>query len=176
MSCETNRSEEFIELIAQYQPRIFLFILSLVPNRVDAEDLLSETMLVLWQKFGNFRPGSDFRAWAFEVAMRQSKKFWNKCGRCKFRHSDEFLDRVATTAASSSDDHQAKFDALEHCRAKLSPTDQDLLQRRYQSKATLASVAADLGRSEAGCYKAMARIRQALLACIQKTLAQAVHP
>jgi RNA polymerase sigma-70 factor (ECF subfamily) len=171
-----DNSERFIELFTRYQPRIFLFILSLVPNRADAEDVLSETSLVLWRKFHEFRPGTDFRAWAFEVASRRAKGFWEKNRRHEFRPSDDFLDRIAEASIPMLDDHQTRLEALDRCRAKLRPPDQDLLQRRYQRGATAASVAAEVGRSEGAVHKAVARIRQALLDCISKTLAQGEHP
>jgi RNA polymerase sigma-70 factor (ECF subfamily) len=169
-------SERFIELYSRFQPRIFLFILSLIPNRTDAEDVLSETSLVLWRKFPEFEPGTDFRAWAFEIASRRAKAYWEKSGQQKMRPSDAFLKRVAEAAGTMPDDRQARLEALERCKGKLPSQDQDLLRRRYQPSATAASVAAAVGRSEGGVHKAVARIRQALLECITRTLAQGDHP
>ena len=54
-----EKIEQFVSLLTRYQQRVYLFILSLVPDRADAEDVLQETNLVLWQKFDDFTPGSD---------------------------------------------------------------------------------------------------------------------
>jgi RNA polymerase sigma-70 factor (ECF subfamily) len=58
----TNDEHDFGRLFVRYQSRIYGFIRSLVVHRDDAEDLLQETASVLWRKFGEFRPGSDFLA------------------------------------------------------------------------------------------------------------------
>jgi RNA polymerase sigma-70 factor, ECF subfamily len=171
-----TQSEDFIALITRFQPRIFLFILSLVPNRADAEDVLSDTTLVLWRKFGEFRPGSDFRAWAFEIASRRAKAYWESAQRRGLRLSDEFLETVAAQASQAPDNHHSMLEALDHCKQKLRLADQDLLQRRYQPGATAAAVAVAVGRSEMAVHKAISRIRQALLECVQKTMAQGEHP
>ena len=64
-------AEEVVRSIAQAQRRLFAFILTLVRRAGDAEDILQETNVVLWRKRETFRPGSDFYAWAFEIARWQ---------------------------------------------------------------------------------------------------------
>lgn len=175
MLSANDRTESFVELITRYQPRIFLFILSLVHNRADAEDVLSDVTLVLWRKFEEFRPGSDFRAWAFAVAAQRAKCFLES-RRNRLCPSDAFVEQLVAAAGELPDRHHELLDALEQCKRKLRLPDQDLLQRRYAPRATIASVAAEVSRSEAALYKALARIRQALYACIHRTLAQGEHP
>ena len=41
--------EEFIKLFTRYQRRVFLFILSQVPNPVDAEEIHQETNVIIWR-------------------------------------------------------------------------------------------------------------------------------
>jgi DNA-directed RNA polymerase specialized sigma24 family protein len=41
----------------------------------DARDVLLETNLVLWQKIGEFEPGSNFGAWARKIAYFQALAF-----------------------------------------------------------------------------------------------------
>ena len=53
---------DFGRLFVQYQPRIYGYIRSLVADRSDAEDMLQETASVLWQKFDEFTPGTNFLA------------------------------------------------------------------------------------------------------------------
>jgi RNA polymerase sigma-70 factor, ECF subfamily len=165
-----DQSELFVQLVTQYQQRVHLFILSLVTNRADAEEILQETNLVLWRKFAEFRPGSDFRAWAFQVAYNKVKSFQERHGRDRLRFGTEVTDRLAAIATSTPDSVPAELEALDVCKRQLSQQDRDLIERRYQPGATTASVAAEVGRSVAAVYKAVVRIRRALYECVQRAI------
>jgi RNA polymerase sigma-70 factor (ECF subfamily) len=171
----SDKMERFVALVTQYQPRVFLFILSLVPNRADAEEILQETNLVLWRRFDEYRPGSDFRAWAFQVAHYKVLSFLDARGRDKLRFGQEFLDRIAVAAASAPDDWQPLQDALCECVAKLSAKDLDLVQRRYRRGGSSQQVAEEVGRSVAAIYKALTRIRRTLRDCVRRALARREH-
>ena len=47
----------------QNQRRIYGLILALVPNGPDADDIPQETCAVLWQKFDEFDPGTNWADW-----------------------------------------------------------------------------------------------------------------
>jgi RNA polymerase sigma-70 factor (ECF subfamily) len=42
--------------------------MTLVFSHQDAEEVFQNTSVVLWNKFGEFQPGSNFFAWASQVA------------------------------------------------------------------------------------------------------------
>jgi RNA polymerase sigma-70 factor (ECF subfamily) len=171
----SGQVELFVQLVTQYQQRVHLFILSLVPNRADADEILQETNLVLWQKFDEFRPGSDFRAWAFQVAYHKVKSFQERHGRQRLRFGPTVMDRLTTIASAEPDHMPAALEALDVCKERLSAQDRDLIERRYQPGATTDSVASDVGRSVAAIYKSVVRIRRALHECIERTLRKERH-
>ena len=118
-----DKTELFVELITRYQGRVRVFILSLLPNWADAEEVLQETNLVLWRRFDEFEPGSDFRAWAFQIAYYKVRSFWERQGRERLRFGNEFLDTVAAAAMEMPDDLDARREALINCMIKLSDKD-----------------------------------------------------
>ena len=63
--------DAFVRLLGQNQRRIFLYVMSLVPNWNDAEEIIQETNLVLWREFARFELGTNFTAWACKVALHQ---------------------------------------------------------------------------------------------------------
>lgn len=166
-----DKVELFVELVTRYQQRVFMFILSMLPNRADAEEVLQETNLVLWRKFDEFQLGSDFRAWAFQIAYYEVQSFRHRQNRERALFSAEFLRRVATTATEMPDDSDARQRALAVCMAKLSAADRDLINRRYRLGGSAKAVAGELNRSIHAIYKAVVRIRRALNMCIERTLA-----
>ena len=67
-------SEDFVLLLATCQRPIFLYAMSLLGNVQDAEDVVQESGLVLWKKFHEYQPGTDFVRWACQIARYQSLK------------------------------------------------------------------------------------------------------
>jgi RNA polymerase sigma-70 factor (ECF subfamily) len=167
------KSQLFLRLFLQNQRRLYAYILTLLPRRDDAEDVFQETSLVLWGKFDAANPPADFAAWGCRIAYFKVLDFYKKRQRSRVCFSQEMLERVGETAAIRAatlrlDERSA---ALETCIEKLRPGDRDLLARRFALGATTESTAAEVGRSVDAVYKALAKIRHALFACITRTLA-----
>ena len=57
------------------QSRIYAYILMLVHNHNDAEDLLQETASILWEKFDEYIPEKSFAAWAVGIARNKIYNF-----------------------------------------------------------------------------------------------------
>ena len=52
----------------QHQDRVYGYIVLMLPNRHDAEDVFQQTSLILWQKWDQFDPEQDFLSWACGIA------------------------------------------------------------------------------------------------------------
>ena len=59
---------EFARLIRESHRELFGFIFAMLQNRADAEDVYQQTALMLWKKFAEFMPGTNFTGWAIRVA------------------------------------------------------------------------------------------------------------
>ena len=59
---------QFVKLLMEHRSLLHSFIYALVRDVHLAEDILQEMGVVLWTKFGEFRSGSNFGAWAREIA------------------------------------------------------------------------------------------------------------
>ncbi len=58
-----QKEDIFFRYYAQSQAEIYTYILTMVPNSVDAEDIFQEASSLMWRKFEDFKPGSSFIAW-----------------------------------------------------------------------------------------------------------------
>ena len=168
--------EDFARLLATCQRPVYLYALGLLHNSADAEDVLQETNVVLWQKFHQYRPGTDFVRWACRVAYYEVCKLREKKARHERLFSDKFIETLSAASVGAMDELDPRRDALDACLGKLSPTDGQLVKLRYEPGASTREVAEMLGRSVQGTRKALHRIRTRLLACIQRTLAARRHP
>lgn len=160
-----------MQLLANCQRRVFFYLLNILNNATDAEEAFQETALVLWRKFGQYQQGTNFGSWACRIAYFEAMKLREKRRRPEQLFSDEFMQMLAEEREDSSDQLEARRDALKRCLHKLSEKDRQLLLARYREKATTHGVAEALGRSVQGTRQALHRIRIALLTCTERILA-----
>lgn len=173
-----GKSKAFLRLFIQNERRLYAYILTLLPNRADADDVLQEASLVMWDKFDPARPPDDFAAWGCRIAYYKVLDAYKHARRDRARFSRVMLERVAEAAGEQAaalrlDDRR---EALAGCVEKLTPRDRDLLTRRFADGATTQSTSDETGRSVEAVYKAVAKLRQALFDCVQRALAREGRP
>ncbi len=115
----SDRVDEFVRLLGRNQRRIFLYVMSLVPDWNDAEEIIQETNLVLWREFDKFQLGTNFTAWACKVALHQVMAWRKRVRRDRLQFSPAFLEAVADEAASSTEALEERSQQLAHCIDRL---------------------------------------------------------
>lgn len=168
---DMDRGREFLQLYQAHERRIFGFILTLVPQWSEAEDLLQETTMTMWSKFHTFEPGTDFAAWALCIARYRVMNHRRKKRNQRVQFSDEILEALDERVRSATSELDTLREALGGCLRKLPQRDRDLIELRYEYGATTRSVAQRVGRSTDAVYKALNRIHVQLLYCIRRALA-----
>ncbi len=170
---EPDRQTELVVLISESQTRLLAYVYSLTANRQVAEEVVQATNLVIWKKSDSFEPGTNFIAWAFKIARLQVLEYRSKAGRDALVFGRELVDELATEAAGygAFDDLPERQRALADCVAALPPSRQELLWLRYRDSLSLADVAGRIGKSANATAVLLHRIRQLLLDCIQRRMA-----
>jgi RNA polymerase sigma-70 factor (ECF subfamily) len=64
----------FERLYRLYHPRLSRFVTNLVRRHVLVEEVVNDTMMVLWDKPESFRGGSKLSTWLFAIAYRKAVK------------------------------------------------------------------------------------------------------
>jgi RNA polymerase sigma-70 factor (ECF subfamily) len=160
--------ERFVRLLGRYQQRVYSFILTLVPHWADADEVLQETNIVLWRKFSEFKPDTDFVRWANQVAYFEVLKFRRRQQKDHLFFSDAFVEEVAAEVMEMSETLQLQRDRLAGCLQKLSDRDRTLIHLRYDEGSSVKRVAEQLGRSADSVYKSLGRVRRMLIDCIHR--------
>jgi len=168
--------EEFIKLFTRYQRRVFLFILSQVPNPVDAEEIHQETNVIIWRKFDRFELGTNFLAWACQIANYEVLKFRSRQRRDRHLFSDEFVRQVASDAIEQAEELEQRRQHLAACLSKLRSNDRELIQQRYSAGESGKSVAELIGRPINSVYQSLSRIRRTLLECVNRQIRTQATP
>jgi len=166
-----GKGPAFLRLFVEAERRIYAYIRTMVPNRADAEDILQETSVVMWQKFDPANPPEYFVAWANRIAYHKVLDMRKKRGRSRVVFNETVLEAVSATVATMADKIDDRDGALADCVQKLGDRERDLLERRFRKGATTKSVAAEVGRSLDAVYKSLSRIRTALHDCVTRSLA-----
>jgi len=165
----SKKTDEFLRLFAAAQPGVYGYIRTLLPtNREDADEVLQETSVVLWEKFEEFEPDTNFVAWACRIAYY---KFHHQQSKLPLAFSRELNDLVSQESLSRIDAEDSRWQTLEECLEKLKLKDRELLSLRYRQDGTAKAAAEAIGRSVESVRNSLIRIRLALLQCVRRTLA-----
>lgn len=167
-----DQGQRFMRLYMAVQRRLYGFVLSLVPNQVDADDIVQETASVMWDKFDEFEPGTDFAAWALCIARYRVLAYRQKALSKRKRFSNQAIETIDNIAKSDGKEESARQDALRKCMKKLAEKDRQMLFLRYEMGATLRNVAERLDQNINTLYSKLGRIHAVLLNCIRKTVAK----
>ncbi len=167
---EGRQLQEFVRELTASQGRIRAFIVSLMPGSPDVADVLQETNLTLWKSRERFTPGTNFIAWAFTIARLEVLHQRDRSKRLGRLVLSEKLMDVLADEAPAHPPHETYLAALESCMAKLSDTQREIIEARYQPKLSLEIHARLTGRNPGALRAALLRIRSVLRECIENSI------
>jgi RNA polymerase sigma-70 factor, ECF subfamily len=169
---QNDRTEGFMRLLTAHERRVEGFVMSLVPNWADADEVIQETKLRLWQQYHEYDATKDFGAWACTIAYYQVLTMRNRNRSQHVRFGDAFLEKVAVEAARDSERIVYRQHVFADCLRNLSEAKQLLLRRCYGGHNTIIQIAAELGRKAESVRQELVRIRRTLYRCIQEAQRQ----
>jgi len=167
---EIEQHQRFLRALTAHEPAVRAYVRRLVPARADADDVMQEVAIVLWEKFGEFKEGAEFRPWAFGIARYKVLSWLRDKGRDRLVLSEEVVEMIAEETAQDDSRLEKQRRALEACTQKLEPDQRQLLMQAYQPESQIQTLAATSGRSVAGFYQWLHRVRRLLLDCIQREM------
>ena len=161
----------FVDRVTGAQQGLFAYILTLVSNVDDANDVLQETNMVLWRKREEYRLEDAFWPWARTIAHYQILAHSKRKIRDRLRFGPQLLARLAEESVVY--DRRA-FDAeqtvLGECVEDLPPSRRELVELRYSSGLAVAEIAKKTNRSPAAVSDSLYRIRVQLSDCVRNKL------
>jgi len=160
----------FFLLFTENTRRIYGHIRALVPNQSDAEDIFQETSAILWEKFEEFELGTNFAAWACQIAYYRVLNHRHRKSRQPIAFSDQFLEVVDREMGSATEYLTSQHKALAGCYKKLDEKDKRLIDGRYRDGVSVEKLAAEIGKPLRTTYRMLERIYAILLDCIQLKL------
>ncbi len=180
-----DHDPSFVALFVKNQRRIYGYILTLVPDCNEADDLFQQTSMVLWEKSGEFRPGGgpkksdreeNFVRWGCGIAHNLIRNWRVKKRRDRHCFSDEMMSRIAAVRSEKSEWLDGALAALGVCMDDLNPSERELLTLCYEGERSIRQISKELGRTEGAVYQQLHRIRAKLLECIERKTREKASP
>lgn len=161
------KEDSFLNLMEDNKNRILGYILTMVPNWNDAEDLLHDTMAVIWKKKDQFKSDKKFIAWACGIARYEVLNFRRKHKGEKLLFDEQVLASIDGYMAGKESKMDRLMQGLKYCLEKLGPTDRHLIQMHYTEELSIKEISLRMGRSLRGLYRSFGRIHGVLLLCVE---------
>ena len=159
----------FPRLFLRHQKNIYAYILSLIRNTNDADDIMQDVLTVMWRRFGEFEQGTNFQAWGIRIARNLVKEYMRKQTGSPVTFSPEVLAAIEKRGAQRKTMLSNKLEILAGCVQKLSQSERHLLELRYNESMKIKDIAVEVSRPLSGLYKAMGRIHDRLLQCLERS-------
>ena len=163
----TDRQRRFIELLGQHERQLSGYVLSLVPNWADADDIVQQTRIRLWEQFDDFKPAGDFAAWARAIAFYQVRTYRKQASRQSQRLSGTAVELLAEVAGGMSEELRARHFAMQECLERLSAAKRELLARSYSGVETLKEIALSTGCTPGALRQKLLGLRKFLYTCVE---------
>jgi len=72
---QSAAQQRFLSLFLRSEREIFRYVAALVPNVSDAEDIVQQAAMALWEKFDAYDPNQPFTPWACRFALNKARQW-----------------------------------------------------------------------------------------------------
>ena len=169
---ETPRDRrEVMRLALEHRARLWGFLMGLTKDPLKAEDLFQNTYLVLCEKWGQYEPGSNFLAWARQIARFEFLASVDPERRPFVTAEMEVLESAMRANETQARSSSPRRDALRQCLEQLPDgRGRQVLELRYGEGMPGEKVAERAGLSLNALYTLLSRVRRSLQECIERRL------
>jgi RNA polymerase sigma-70 factor, ECF subfamily len=164
----SGNSDAFVQLMTEHQGRLYAYVLSLLGDPEQANDVLQEANLVLWRNAVEFQMGSNFRAWAFRIAHFQVMAHRQRQLRDRLVFDDEMLAVLDPAAKAVDESYEERQERLTACLEKLPEAQRVLLRQRYADGLSLQAIADSVRQTANAVAQTLFRVRRTLIDCVSR--------
>jgi len=97
---EKRQEEAFRLLVRKYQEKLYWHIRKIVISHEDADDILQNVFIKIWQGLREFRYESRLYTWMYRIATNEALNFLSEKSRKVYGNSDEITAYLENTLES----------------------------------------------------------------------------
>jgi RNA polymerase sigma-70 factor (ECF subfamily) len=168
---DSTQHQQFAERVVRNQQRIFRYIVSVVPNRADADELFQQTCLTLWESWERYDMSLDFVPWACGIAHNHVRNFYRRRQNSQVQLDADVVELLATRSSHLRQRDDEKLAALRACLNELTERNRGIVENYYGGM-SVQEIATQRDLSANAIYKLLDRVREALHDCVKVRLAE----
>jgi RNA polymerase sigma-70 factor, ECF subfamily len=145
---QSRDSKAFDQLMREYSPELYNFILRIVSNAEDAQDILQDTFVRVWEKSHQFKGNSSIKTWIFRIAINLSYTHLKKRKRWSLSILDEIKSLISDSDPVQDTERVHNSMLLEKSLTFLTPRQHAVVVSRIYQDLPFAQIGEALGCSE----------------------------
>ncbi len=163
-----------MQLFARHERHLRAFVRSMGVDWNAVDDVVQTVSFVMWRKWEQFDPATDFMKWARVIARFEILKFRRTMARDRHVFRDDLMELLADASVELEERVPSEHyrECLEECLEALPAKSRKLIAAVYGGDRTIKEVAAEVGTSATALYKALDRIRKELRGCVEARFAR----
>jgi RNA polymerase sigma-70 factor (ECF subfamily) len=112
--------ECFRGIFDRYSKPLFVFSMSYLKSKEDAENIVQEAFMKIWRNREKLKPDTSFQSYLFTIALNLIRKYFNKSVRLNKLKHDILLDASENKLNfDDRNDYQLLLDSLEEIIGKM---------------------------------------------------------
>ena len=127
--------QAFTVLYDRYFKRVYYYLLDIVKNLADTEDLTSQTFLSAFASIGDLRNKECFGSWLFQIARSKANDLFRKTNR-REEITVEFIEELDANLFNPSGFSKEDVLTVRQLVSRLSPEDAELLRLKFVAELT----------------------------------------
>jgi RNA polymerase sigma-70 factor (ECF subfamily) len=159
--------QRFLELFLRSEREIFRYVMALVPGVIEAEEILQQTAITLWEKFDAYDPAKPFTPWACRFALNKTRQWIERRQRWQALLAEGLAEELARRREELRPEWERRFAQLEGCVANLTGDERAVVEGYYYRRSKIEALAGESGRTVEATYKLLQRVRRVLKHCME---------
>lgn len=162
--------QEFLTVFLANEREIFRYVAALVPTVGDAQEIVQQTAVVLWEKFDQYDRSRPFAPWACRFALNVARQWMARRKQWKTMLDSGLAQELALRRKQLQPEFNERVSHLNQCLSKLPEDQRELVEGYYFRQVDVETLARQAQRTAEAIYKSLQRIRRQLRECIERSV------
>lgn len=169
-SDDLNQHDVFMKLFLESQRGLLRYVMCLVPNANDAREIVQNTSIALWKKFGSYDSNEPFMPWACRFALIEAKEFMRTQQRWRRFLDEDTVQQLLSRRSEMTEELDERRLHLRECLRVLPVKQLATVEAYYFNDHSIEQIAQSSRRTMDAVYKSLQRIRVSLMQCVNRRI------
>ncbi len=144
---QSRDSQAFDLLVREYSPALFSFILGMISNLEDAQDILQDTFVKVWEKSHQFQGKSTVKTWIYRIAINLSYSHLKRRKRWSYTVLDDVKALISGSDPVRETEQNYRSELFKKSLESLTPRQRAVVVARIYQDLPFADIAEAVGCS-----------------------------